>query len=540
MAEKNASQSSLGGAVYWIGGLVLGLLIAGVGLYVMPRSDSMSTPEPSTVTEPVDKPAPVVASPGAKTVAPDQTGSKTETEATSIEPVVDPDPISEPPAFDTVRAEADGSVVVAGRTTPQESVAVLVDGVESVTVTADDNGNFVALFDLPPSALPRVLTLMGASDAGTAMMSEESVIIAPITAPVAVAEATSSAVSDQNAGETGSAGTGTAGTAESSSLMASIESLETTGTSGAKEIASAAPVEPAATGNVSESLLQTPPESSGPQTAPDAPAALSAPEAPAVLIVDASGVRKPTVATPVQSVVIDTIGYDLQGQVKISGRGSGKGFIRLYLNNGDVATTPMNEDGSWSISLSEVKAGLYTLRVDQIDAAGKVTSRFEIPFLREDPDKVVAALAAPEKPEPAKTAPTAAQPTTPEQVPATTLAQTQTSASGSSEAPVAEITAKTTPDPAPVPELSAVAISENTPETTQGIALPAEPSSVALPTQVVTRASIITVQPGFTLWGIASENYGNGFLYVKVYEANKEQIRDPDLIYPGQIFTVPQ
>ena len=72
------------------------------------------------------------------------------------------------------------------------------------------------------------------------------------------------------------------------------------------------------------------------------------------------------------------------------------------------------------------------------------------------------------------------------------------------------------------------------------IALPAEPSPVALPVPSATRATIITVQPGFTLWGIARENYGNGFLYVKVYEANKGQIRDPDLIYPGQIFTVPQ
>ena len=47
------------------------------------------------------------------------------------------------------------------------------------------------------------------------------------------------------------------------------------------------------------------------------------------------------------------------------------------------------------------------------------------------------------------------------------------------------------------------------------------------------------MQPGFSLWRIARENYGDGFLYVKVFEANKDQIRDPDLIYPGQIFTLP-
>ena len=54
------------------------------------------------------------------------------------------------------------------------------------------------------------------------------------------------------------------------------------------------------------------------------------------------------------------------------------------------------------------------------------------------------------------------------------------------------------------------------------------------------RLSLVTVQPGNTLWGIASRNYGEGILYVRVYEANKDRIRDPDLIYPGQVFEVPQ
>ena len=50
----------------------------------------------------------------------------------------------------------------------------------------------------------------------------------------------------------------------------------------------------------------------------------------------------------------------------------------------------------------------------------------------------------------------------------------------------------------------------------------------------------VTVQPGFTLWAIARENYGDGFQYVQVFEANRDRIRDPDLIYPGQIFQVPE
>ena len=55
----------------------------------------------------------------------------------------------------------------------------------------------------------------------------------------------------------------------------------------------------------------------------------------------------------------------------------------------------------------------------------------------------------------------------------------------------------------------------------------------------VAPVSLITVQPGNTLWGIAREKYGEGLLYVRVFEANTDRIRNPDLIYPGQIFTVP-
>ncbi|WP_168771144.1 LysM peptidoglycan-binding domain-containing protein, partial [Palleronia sediminis] len=50
----------------------------------------------------------------------------------------------------------------------------------------------------------------------------------------------------------------------------------------------------------------------------------------------------------------------------------------------------------------------------------------------------------------------------------------------------------------------------------------------------------LTVQPGFTLWGIAEASYGDGFQYVKVFDANADRIRDPDLIYPGQIFDLPE
>ena len=49
----------------------------------------------------------------------------------------------------------------------------------------------------------------------------------------------------------------------------------------------------------------------------------------------------------------------------------------------------------------------------------------------------------------------------------------------------------------------------------------------------------ITVQAGATLWAIARDRYGDGTLYLRVVEANGDSIRDPDLIYPGQVFDLP-
>lgn len=50
----------------------------------------------------------------------------------------------------------------------------------------------------------------------------------------------------------------------------------------------------------------------------------------------------------------------------------------------------------------------------------------------------------------------------------------------------------------------------------------------------------ITVQPGHSLWKISRERYGDGTLYVALFKANRDKIRDPDLIYPGQIFDLPE
>jgi len=49
----------------------------------------------------------------------------------------------------------------------------------------------------------------------------------------------------------------------------------------------------------------------------------------------------------------------------------------------------------------------------------------------------------------------------------------------------------------------------------------------------------VIVQPGNSLWRIARRVYGAGIQFTVIYRANQQQIRNPDLIYPGQVFELP-
>ena len=50
----------------------------------------------------------------------------------------------------------------------------------------------------------------------------------------------------------------------------------------------------------------------------------------------------------------------------------------------------------------------------------------------------------------------------------------------------------------------------------------------------------MVVQPGHNLWRIARATYGRGIRFTTIHRANASQIRDPSLIYPGQIFALPK
>ena len=240
------------------------------------------------------------------------------------------------------------------------------------------------------------------------------------------------------------------------------------------------------------------------------------PEAPVALLLTEDGatvVQGPDAALDLP-VVLDAISYAPEGDVRLAGRGAPGQSVRLYLDGAPVAETAIDPAGRWQITLGDTAPGVYTLRVDQVDATGTVTARFETPFKRETLE-ALASLAQGAAADPVP-------PAAPEQ------------------GPVAEAVAP--PD-----------LSEPTPPA--GEAVPVQPDATAaapepaasVPPAAVTADAAaepqgpvsITVQPGFTLWGIARDSLGEGVMYVQVYEANRDKIRDPDLIYPGQVFTLP-
>jgi LysM repeat protein len=233
-----------------------------------------------------------------------------------------------------------------------------------------------------------------------------------------------------------------------------------------------------------------------------------------------------TDTTAVLPIQLDTIAYGPDGEVQLSGRGEADAKLRIYLDTVPKLDGSINGNGKWAVTMADVAPGVYTMRLDQLADDGSVTSRFETPFKRETlealanlADQTAAVDAPPVVAQAPDAEPAPEPPIAPEPLPQVAEAAT---------APVAPVELPAEPVAAPAPSVPAE--------------LPAEPAN--LPATTVAPETVapvtITVQPGFTLWAIAEDRFGKGTMYVQVFEANRDKIRDPDLIYPGQVFSLPQ
>ena len=61
----------------------------------------------------------------------------------------------------------------------------------------------------------------------------------------------------------------------------------------------------------------------------------------------------------------------------------------------------------------------------------------------------------------------------------------------------------------------------------------------SVPLTGIKPGTLVVVESGNSLWRIARKTYGSGFRYTVIFEANKKQIKDPNMIFPGQVFALP-
>jgi nucleoid-associated protein YgaU len=233
-------------------------------------------------------------------------------------------------------------------------------------------------------------------------------------------------------------------------------------------------------------------------------------------VIQAPAAQNPALP-PSKTVNLDTVDYDQTGNIVFGGRGPAGSKVQLYVDNSAYGLADINDEGTWTFAgLSPLTVGPHALRADEIGGDGTVKSRIEMPFYREEPAKVATVPVAAEPPKPVEVAKIELAPAA---APATEVAEVATPEAPAEPAAVAET---------PVVEETAVVAAQVPAEQTAAPEL-----ASATPTQVI-------IQPGNNLWKLSRQIYGKGMMYTVIYEANKDQIRKPSLIYPGQIFLTPE
>lgn len=486
------------------------------------------------------------------------------------------------PELDTVRVESDGQAVVAGRAKPGAEIALKLGDQVIGKGIANADGSWVVVPDSPLPKGAHEITVEQKA-AGTApVTSEQSIAVAipetagrqamvALTEPGTATKVLQTGDSQQEA--QGASETTEPATPEqpqvaekpAETAQQPAEAQPATQQPQAQQTAEAAQkpetAEPAgqAAKPAGETVAKTETEEELPTAVKPPETAQPVPETPKTVLETPKTVGK-------VALRLDAVDYNDKGDIIFSGRAAPGTAIRLYVDNGDVGDAIADSAGNWSFSGSDIIApGTHTLRADQINKAGKVMARIELPFQREDA-AAVAALNAPPAPE----TPQAQKPATAEvQPPETKTPQAQKPATAKVQPPETNKTTEAQPPATPdVQQPKATQqpqTAEVQPQSTEVTKAQPEASGPA-PEQPMTedkkedvttaaaaaaeqaakttepdkpRSGKVVIQPGNNLWKLSRVIYGRGKSYTVIYKANREQIRNPNRIYPGQIFAIP-
>lgn len=184
-------------------------------------------------------------------------------------------------------------------------------------------------------------------------------------------------------------------------------------------------------------------------------------------------------------VAVEAVETEPGGKLHVRGHALPGASVRLYLNDSFLASGTASADGRFAFTVDGgVKPGNYHVRLDEV-ASNVVRSHAEIALNVEQKGPVTGSV-------PEQAASSGRQDTTASQQPN-----------------AASAAAAASPDKG-------------------------SPSSVVVP-----GIGTATVSRGDSLWRISRVTYGAGTRYAVIYKANRKLIRNPNLIYPGQIFVVP-
>ena len=412
------------------------------------------------------------------------------------------------PSFDVVRVEPSGESVIAGRAAPGATVDLLSNGGALARAMADPSGLFAFVPPRLPTGTHEILLQTIAPD-GTRARSAQSVTIA-----IAEKRDTPPLVAVTTPGQP-------------TVILSQPED-------GAKPAgdkvppAAVASAVPAPSGPATAPLASgaVPPATPGPGPKPERqePSDQAAAGSPSPSASPAQPARRP-------NVKIASVEAEGTGRLFVSGSAAPGATLRLYLNDSFVAPGGTRPDGNLSFTIERgVRPGDYQVRLDDVDpVSGNVKSRAEVAFAVPAPTLVASADT------PSTTAPPVVAGEAGARRPAPPPAST---ARAFPPAPVGPDERSTSAaSPAFAPPATATGASPAAPDRQSPAGFASRQAEIG--SVIVPEVNTAQVSRGDNLWQISKRAYGNGLRYTVIYGANLPQIRNPSLIYPGQVFVLP-
>ena len=398
----------------------------------------------------------------------------------------------QPPQFDILRVEKDGSVLIAGSAQPGSKVEIIDRGKVIAKSKAASNGDFAIVFEeaLKPGAYE--LFIRSTKDAKSIVSQQAGIVSVPDKQGDVIAMVSKS------------------GAASKLIQTPQVEPL-------VEETASVQ--EP----SIIETTTDTP------------------------KIVDT--VSKPVVADPPEKqrpVLLGAVEVDDE-KIFVAGTGEPGRAVNIYIDDKYIGAAKISKNGSFLLEAdATLKFGNHHVRADMLKKnSAQVSARAQVPLIHDAPAEMqVDAKKLPEpvapvvvKREPAKTEVEVAanNSVTPTAAPKIALEKPRQQ----SEEKVAVLAKPSSPLKARnivSPSSPTVGAIPNTPAVEKPKMQTAE---VEKPKQIIRTGSSVIIRTGDNLWRVSRRILGRGIHYSTIYKANRQQIKDPELIFPGQIFKIP-